>query len=475
MKLRRPILVGGLGLSFSLWMLNSWHDSIFQAVEFLGVSTIAVSGGLWLLGKNRPQVTPQMDYDVVDGKTVNLAIAKTAAVINQLSQVAANHPALLNLQENLAQLSLELDRKEIRVAVTGGKSVGKSAVMEILKNVEILPETPLHFSETAPLFTEPSHDTEIFSAVQNSDFVLFLTNGDLTDSEFQALQQLKSAKQPTMLVFSKQDQYMSDERLAILASLKQHFPGKVVATAAAPLPGKVRKYENDGSVREWMEQRTPDVEQLTANLAEIFTLEKQQLVWATTMRKALLLKAEAKNLLNGIRRDRSTPIIEQYQWIAAGAAFANPVPALDILATAAINAQLVMDLGNIYQQKISLEQAQTVAGTMGSLMLKLGLVELSTKAVTGILKTNAATFIAGGLVEGVSAAYLTRIAGLSLVEYLAQQEVALDTGKVFNLDQLRQVLSNVFQQNQQMAFLQTFVKQGVKRLLPEVKSVELVG
>jgi len=58
---------------------------------------------------------------------------------------------------------------------------------------------------------------------------------------------------------------------------------------------------------------------------------------------------------------------------------------------------------------------------------------------------------------------------------LAQQEVALDTGKVFNLDQLRQVLSNVFQQNQQMAFLQTFVKQGVKRLLPEVKSVELVG
>jgi len=474
-KLRRPILVGGLGLSFSLWMLNSWHDSIFQAVEFLGVSTIAVSGGLWLLGKNRPQVAPQKDHDVVDRKTVTLAIAKTAAVINQLAQVAANHPALLNLQENLAQLSLELDRKEMRVAVTGGKSVGKSAVMEILKNVEILPETPLNFSETAPLFTELSHDSEIFSAVQNSDFVLFLTNGDLTDSEFQALQQLKSAKQPAMLVFSKQDQYMSDERLAILASLKQRFPGKVVAIAAAPLPGKVRKYENDGSVREWMEQRTPDVTELTANLAEIFTLDKQQLVWATTMRKALLLKAEAKNLLNEIRRDRSTPIIEQYQWIAAGAAFANPVPALDILATAAINAQLVMDLGNIYQQKISLEQAQTVAGTMGSLMLKLGLIELSTKAVTGILKTNAATFIAGGLVEGVSAAYLTRIAGLSLVEYLAQQEVALDTGKVFNLDQLRPVLTNVFQQNQQMAFLQTFVKQSAKRLLPEVKPVELVG
>ncbi len=136
---------------------------------------------------------------------------------------------------------------------------------------------------------------------------------------------------------------------------------------------------------------------------------------------------------------------------------------------------MVMDLGNIYQQKISLEQAQQVAATMGSLMLKLGLVELSTKAVTGILKTNTITFVAGGVVEGVSAAYLTRIAGLSLVEYFEQQEIALATGSNLNLDKLRQVLENVFQQNQKVAILEAFVKQGVKRLLPETKTVEVVG
>ena len=186
------------------------------------------------------------------------------------------------------------------------------------------------------------------------------------------------------------------------------------------------------------------------------------------MRKALLLKAEAKNWLNETRCDRATPIIEQYQWIAAAAAFANPVPALDILATAAINAQMVMDLGNIYQQKFSLEQAQTVAGTLGSLMLKLGLVELSTNAITTVLKSNAVTFVAGGAVQGVSAAYLTRVAGLSLIEYFQLQEIAIDSGNALNLDKLRQTLQNVFQQNQQMAFLQGFVKQGVKRLSPDV-------
>ena len=111
--------------------------------------------------------------------------------------------------------------------------------------------------------------------------------------------------------------------------------------------------------------------------------------------------------MNGLRRDRAVPVIEQYQWIAAAAAFANPVPALDLLATAAINAQLVMELGGIYQQKFSLEQAQAVAGTLGSLMLKLGLVELSTQTIGTILKSNAITFVAGGVVQGVSAAYLT--------------------------------------------------------------------
>jgi uncharacterized protein len=138
---------------------------------------------------------------------------------------------------------------------------------------------------------------------------------------------------------------------------------------------------------------------------------------------------------------------------------------LDILATAVINAQMVVDLGNIYQQKFSLEQAKTVAGEMGSLMLKLGLVEISSKAISTVLKTNAVTFAVGGVVQGVSAAYLTRLAGLSLIEYFQQQEVALSSDGL-NLERFGQTLQNVFGQNQQIGVLQGFVKQGVKRLLP---------
>ncbi|MEH1962527.1 MAG: DUF697 domain-containing protein [Nostoc sp.] len=476
-KLQRPILVGGLGLSFSLWMLDSWHDSIVQVGEFGLLSALAVGGGLWLFQQNRPKNSlEQLDGMLVDRATVESAIAIAETVINQLAQEAENHRALETLREQVAQLLLELDRQEIKVAVTGGKSVGKSTLIQVLKpNVET--QNLVSLQETAPLFREASEnsDAAVLAEVAKSDFVLFLTNGDLTDSEFQTLQQLKAANQATMLVFNKQDQYLADESASVLLSLKQRMQGNVVATAASPIAIKVRKHEADGAVQEWMEQPAPDIQQLTQQLGEVLAQQGQRLVWVTTMRKAGLLKAEAKNWLNGTRCDRATPIIEQYQWIAAAAAFANPVPALDILATAAINAQMVMDLGNIYQQKFSLEQAQTVAGTMGSLMLKLGLVELSTKAISTVLKSNAVTFVAGGVVQGVSAAYLTRVAGLSLVEYFQQQEIAIDSGTGLNLENLRQTLQKVFGQNQQMAFLQGFVKQGMKRLLPEAQQVELVG
>jgi uncharacterized protein (DUF697 family)/GTP-binding protein EngB required for normal cell division len=476
-KLQRPILVGGLGLSFFLWILDSWHDSIVPAGEFALLTALTVGGGLWLWRKNQPPLSQPLNDTIIDRVVVEQAIAQTQVIINQLAQEAANHPQLAILREKLAKLPLELNRKEISIAVTGGKSVGKSTVIKVIENTKNLPRMSVDFSETAPLFSVIGEDSDaiILSMIEKSDFVLFLTNGDLTDSEFQVLQRLKALKQPNLMVFNKQDQYQPSASATILQSLKQRIGADVVAIAASPVPVKVRKYQEDGSFQEWMEQPTPDIQQLTQQLGEIIGQRREQLICNTTNRQVLLLKAEAKNCLNGVRRDQATPFIEQYQWIAAAAAFANPVPALDILATAAITAQMVIDLGNIYQQKISLEQARQVAVTMASLILKLGLVELSTRAVTGILKTNIATFVAGGMVEGVSAAYLTRVAGLSLVVYFEQQEIAIAAGNVLDIDKLRQVLQTVFQQNQKIAVLEAFVKQGVKRLLPEVKAVEVIA
>ena len=492
-KLRRPILVVGLGLSFSLWLLQSLHHSLVQVGEFSVWSLIAVGSGLWLFQQRASQNAQlQPDSSPLERATVENAIAQAEGVVSQLETEAENHlaaqraarvrVALERLWERIAQVKAELDRQEIHLAVTGGKAVGKTTLIRVLES-NWVSQQQLCWKETPALFTGTdaglTAEAAAMDAALSSDLVLLVTSGDLTEPEYQTLQQLVTANQRTLLVFNKQDQYLPEERATVLVSLRQRMQSmlgaeNVIGIAAAPSPVKVRQHQADGSAQEWMEQQAPDTKQLTQQLAQILAQSGQQLVWATTRRVAVDLKAEAKSVLNGVRRDRTLPVIEQYQWIAAAAAFANPVPALDILATAAINAQLVMELGGIYQQKFSLQQAQAVAGTMGSLMIKLGLVELSTKTISTVLKSNAITFVAGGVVQGLSAAYLTRLAGLSLIEYFQQQEAATNSETGLNLDKLGQTLQNVFQQNQQMAFMQAFVKQGVERLLPSPQS-ELTG
>lgn len=464
--LRRPILVGGVGLSLGLWLLQSFDSSVGRWSELGIFGAIALGICLWLFQQNNLKKAPLVDNSPPSREKVDRAISKVNNLINQLQTEAENHPALPLLQAQFTKLNNDLERQHINIAITGGKSVGKTTLLQTLSNWQNTTDRSIHFQETKALFT-PGGNTAL--EANYADLVIFLTNGDLTDSQWQIWQQMAEKNQRTVLVFNKQDQYLSEERATILHSLQEKVADSV-AISANPNFVKVRQHQSDGSVREWLDKPAADISQLSDYLQQVVVKEGQELIWATAIRQAVSLQIEAKTALNQIRQQKATPIIEQYQWIAAAATFANPVPALDLLATAAINAQLVVELGNIYQQKFSFQQAQTVAGTMGSLMLKLGLVEVSTKAIATLLKSNAVTFVAGGALQGVSAAYLTRVAGLSLIEYFQSQEVAINAETGLNLDKLGQTLQKVFQQNQQITLLQSFVQQGISRLSPQVKA-----
>lgn len=466
-QLRRPILVGGIGLSVGLWVLQTVHQSVAEWGEVGLLGAIALGSGVWWFqkrGSNVVEVSPVSSP--LDRATVEEAIAQAEATISRLETEVENPDISTSLRQQIAQLTTQLDRQELHLLVTGGKGVGKSCLVKVLESQGLSAECPtVTVQETTILLGDRTQET-----IPNSDLILFVITSDITDSEFQLLQHLKTQNQRILLIFNKQDQYLPPERLLVLQQLRhrlaQLVPAEdIIAIAASPTSVKVRQHQSDGSVKEWLEAQTPDVTALTQRLTPILTQDAQHLIWGTTLRSAISLKAEAKTALNQTRRDRALPLIEQYQWIAAATAFANPVPALDLLATAAISSQLVIELAGIYQQKFSLSQAQLAAKTLASLMVKLGLVELSTQTIGSILKSNALTYLAGGAVQGVSAAYLTRLAGLSLIDYFQDQEITeATTDNALNLDRLKEKLQTVFQQNQRTAFLPGFVQQAVKRL-----------
>ncbi|NET78514.1 DUF697 domain-containing protein [Okeania sp. SIO1F9] len=480
-KLQRPILVGGIGLSLLLWLLDSVQHSV---AEFGGVTMLGImAAGLGVLLLKKPRSKTLHKATIIAPPTKEIAeeaIALSVITLDKVSQEinsSNKSEEISQLRQQATTLTNELERKELSIVVSGYRGVGKTSLAEILNsqwlstNSQKLEISDITWQEK---WITTDEDTEV-NPLSPYDLILFVTTGDLTDSEYQALSKLTSLGQSFILVWNKQDQYLPDQKPQILQKLKEtlstiNSEENLVGISAKPNSVKVRKHQQDGSIKESTEQPLPEISGLIEKLNQILEKETEKLVWATTKRKAEIVTLEAKSILNQVRRERAIPIIEQYQWIAAATAFANPVPALDLLATAAINAQLIVDLSAIYEQKFSLEQGKQVAGTIAELMLKLGLVEISTKTLTTILKSNTITFVAGGAVQAVSAAYLTRVAGISLVEYFQTQT----NSNSLNIEKLSKILQSVFSQTQQNNFLKSFVPQVINHILPQQKKVELL-
>jgi uncharacterized protein (DUF697 family) len=61
-------------------------------------------------------------------------------------------------------------------------------------------------------------------------------------------------------------------------------------------------------------------------------------------------------------------------WIGAGVVAVTPLPGIDLLGTAAVNAQMVMEIGKVYGVSLSRDSAQDLALSVGRTLAGLGLV-----------------------------------------------------------------------------------------------------
>jgi len=484
-NLQRPLIIGGSLLALGIGTLDILHHLVGEWGVYAAFALLGAAGVHWWYRQADQKKTLPHKPLVADSATVRRTLAEVKQVITQLGDEVNNpaekvdcteaKPRVSRLQSKISQLTHDLDRTDLRIAVMGAKGTGKSALLQQLQVTWIDPSKVLHFSEVpafcATTATGLTADLLARQQAMAADLVLFVVTGDMTESELQTVQRVAANKR-TVLVFNKLDQFLPVDRQTILEHLRVQVEGilastDVVAIATAPSPIKVRQHQPDGSINEWLEAQPPQFADLTQRLGQILAQESQQLVLTSALNHAIALKTQATTVLNDVRRTRALPVVEQFQWVAAGTAFASPIPTLDVLATAAINAQMILDLGTLYRQKFSLQQAQKMATTLGSLMLKLGLVELSTQAIAGLLKVNALTYVAGGCIQGVSAAYLTRIVGLSLIEYFHDQEpnLTLTEASPLAIERFSQIVQSVFQKNHQLTFLQGFVWQAMERVV----------
>ncbi len=485
----KAVAMMGLGVVGSLWIVDSATHLIGEWLPAIVLGSGISWLGLWLsqlprnaLARRKPVTVEGVKSAIMEAQVVVNTVAQQLQLLDvDDSDRQQSNQQTEALRSQLHEILSALKRDHLNLAILGRKGVGKTTLYDWLKVHWLQDESlkdlshQVKIEDTRSLLTNMDlGDVEALRIARAADLVIFVVDGDLLDSELQVLLQLNAAYRRSVIVLNKQDQYLPKEQDALLAKIRDRVSGMIVAEdvmtiASQPRPIKVRQHQSDGSTKEWLEEPQPQVEPLMERLQSILMNDAQKLIMASSLGNAEALKTAARKQLNEKRRSRAMPMIERSQWVVAGTAFATPFPAIDLLATAAINGQMVADLSNLYQQTFSIEQAKTIAKTLSELMIKLGIVEISTQAVGAVLKTNAITYMAGGAVQGVSGAYLTRIAGLALIEYWESDDRIMSTTTTtappIQRDRLQTILKAVFQQNQRSAFLQGFVTQAFDRLI----------
>lgn len=292
-----------------------------------------------------------------------------------------------------------------------------------------------------------------------ADLLVFVVDNDLSRSEYEPLRGLVEIGKRSLIVFNKTDRYPDAERELILARLRERVRGfvsmmDVVAVMANPQPVQL----DGGGVF----QMEPDIMPLIRRMAAVLRAEGEDLVADNILLQSMRLGEEARRLLDGQRRRQAEKIVERFQWIGAGAIALTPLPGLDLLATCAVNAQMVIEIGNIYGCEINKERGRELALSLAKTLAGLGIVKGAVNLVATALQTNPGTLAVGKAVQGISAAYITRIAGKSFIEYFRHDQDWGDGG-------IAEVVQRQFQLNRKEEFFKGFVKDAINRVVEPLK------
>jgi hypothetical protein len=436
-------------------------------------------GGLWLWRQQRrlPGIAPIKIPKTLTRAEVETALVDAAQRIETLAQAGSSLPSeaieswVAPLRDRLALL--QLDRQQLAVLIMGDRGVGKTTLSDRLSQSDLLPQTwPITWVEQS---LSESEQPEALAL--NADLGLLVLQGDLRASELAILKQLDQAGLPLIVLVNKIDQWVDSQWHQLQNHLQQALAAypQVIALhpiAANPNPIKVRRLDADGQAQETLEAQPANLTALAPTLTECLAPEAcASLVLRQTYRAIAQLNRDTQQVLHQVRRQQAQPILERYQWLNAGTTFASPFPTIDLIATAAITGKLVSELGELYGHRFSLTDAQEIATVLADSILKLGIIDISSQWVGSILKSHAFTYVAGGLVQGASAAYLTQLAGLSLMEYF--EAIALSTDPMATPSESRSaaqllpgILAQVCQQHHRLEVVQRIVDQALGRLQP---------
>lgn len=497
---RLLILVFSLALILGLmiWLIDSlsrlyWQIAyypllsqtlIFLLIVLIGVLIAAVVYYLFWLPRTQQQQRQRRrtrpKAPIAKAEAAEETLKAVRQQVSQIQDEVARQELLLRSRE----IEQSLSRGELQVVVFGTGSAGKTSIVNALigrmvgtvgapmgttevgetysltlkgLNREILITDTPGILEAGIAGTE--REKRARQLATEADLLLFVLENDLRQSEYDPLQALAEIGKRSLVVLNKSDLYPEDDREKILARLRERVRGLVAATdvvavAANPQPLPLENGETFCP--------EPDIMPLIQRMAAVLRAEGEDLIADNILLQSQRLGDKARQLIDEQRRRQAEKIVERFQWIGAGVIAVTPLPVVDLLATAAVNAQMVVEIGRVYGCDINPERGRELALSLGKTLASLGIVKGAITLVTTAMELSIGGLIVGRVIQGVSAAYLTRIAGKSFIEYFRQDQDWGDGG-------ITEVVQRQFQLNRRDEFVKSFVQEAITRVVKPLR------
>ena len=406
--------------------LETWQTAVTSSIPVLE-SSGSVLAADW------EAVTEELE-ELQSAVTYEQARGALQTMLSRLNLSAREAAGLESEVQRLMTLLQKLNQGVVQIAVLGLVGRGKSSVLNALVGDAVFATGPIHGvtqtvqtavwdvqgvkAETTPSIARMSLkgvgrsrleliDTPGLDEVDGeeranlaqrvatqADLILFVIAGDISRLELAALQTLRDAGKPIILVFNKVDQYPAVDLDRIYATLTDQrlrdliAPDEIVMVAAAPLVA-VAAPTTTGCTRPSIQRGQPQIESLKLKILEVLDREGLSLIALNTLLYANDLHDQIVAKKLQIRDHAAHEVIWNCVMVKAIAIALNPVTLLDVVTGAVVDIAMILTLANLYglpmTHRAALQLLRNIALELGGLSASELLVTLGLSSLKGIL------------------------------------------------------------------------------------------
>ena len=486
-------LLAVVALSLLLQAVNTllWQLNVLLPAWLVGPVLLLIigAGGLlalrlawpWLLawrGPRRRNVSSQALREPLASRQE--AAERNLQAIDQVLERVRDDVAKEVLRQEREQVEADLARGDLVLVLFGAGSSGKTSLIRALLN-EVVGEVGAPMGSTAdchsyqlrlkglrrglqlvdtPGILEAGADgrqreTNARQRAARADLLILVVDGDLRATELEVFEALAGLGKRLILVLNKCDLRGDEEERRLLQLLRQRTAGRIEAGDVIPASAAPQSVPRPGGQPL---QPAPEIEALLQRLATVLKQDGEELIADNILLQSRRLGDASREMLSRQRRRDSETLIERYMWIGAGVLVVTPLPVVDLLGTAAVNAQMVMEIGRVYGVEISRASGQELALSVGRSLAGLGVIKGGLGLIGSALTLNLPALALSKVVQGVSAAWLTRIAGQSVLTYFEQDQDWGDGG-------LQEVVRRQYDLNRREGALKSFLEAAYQRVV----------